>query len=109
MLGHVIFKRDVERLRADTRAVAGDLKALLADTGGLADEQLTAVRGAAELRIRRTLERLDDLQEGLEAHVERAIESADGYASRHPWELAAAASLAAAAVGVALGLMLRQR
>ena len=109
MQTQTVLNRDIDRLAADTRGVIGDVRAVLADTGGLADEKLAAVRDAAERRIRDALARLDDVEKRVTAGVERAVGRTDQYVSEHPWQIATAASLTAVAVGLALLLALRQR
>lgn len=109
MQSQTVLNRDIDRLTADTRGVIGDVRAVLADTGGLADEKLAAVRDAAERRIREALAHLDDVEKRVTAGVERAVGRTDQYASEHPWQLATAVSMAAIAVGLAIALVFRQR
>ena len=109
MEAQTILREDIVKLRSDTGAVVDDLNTILDDTAGLADEQLAALRKTAEQRIRRALARLQDVGEGLEARVERAVHRSENLVAKHPWQAAAEASLAAGAIGASLWFLLRQR
>ena len=109
MEAQTILRKDINELFSDTRAVVDDLKTILNDTGGIADDQFTAVRREAEQRIQGALARLQDIEERVEARVERAVHRSAKLVSKHPLEAAAGATLTAGAIGAALWFLLRER
>lgn len=94
-----------EDLAADFRSVMADIDALMNTTTAMADGEAAALRD----RIRQGLDRarasvVDAQHEALEK-ARRAADATNHYVHDHPWQAVGAA----AAVGLALGVLIGRR
>jgi ElaB/YqjD/DUF883 family membrane-anchored ribosome-binding protein len=97
--------RAKERLATDFRSVMDDIDSLMSATTNKAEGEASALRA----RIRETLEgakeRVADAHHEALERAKRAAGATDDYVHSHPWQAVGAA----AAVGLALGVLIGRR
>jgi ElaB/YqjD/DUF883 family membrane-anchored ribosome-binding protein len=94
-----------EKLAADFRSVMNDIDALMSATTNKAEGEATALRARIRERLDSTKERVLDAQHDAVERAKRAAGATDDYVHSHPWQ----AIGAAAAVGLALGVLIGRR
>jgi len=94
-----------EKLAADFRSVMNDIDALMSATTNKAEGEATALRARIRERLDSTKERVLDAQHDAVERAKRAAGVTDDYVHSHPWQ----AIGAAAAVGLALGVLIGRR
>ena len=94
-----------EKLSADFRHVMEDIDALMSATTNKAEGEATALRARIRDRLDTAKERLVDAQHEAVERAKRAAGATDSYVHSHPWQ----ALGAAAAVGVAIGILIGRR
>ena len=94
-----------ERLAADFRAVMDDIDALMSATGKETEGEVKALRARILDRLDVTKEKLLDAQHEAVQRAKAAATATDDYVHAKPWQ----AIGAAAAVGLALGVLIGRR
>ena len=94
-----------EKLSADFRHVMEDIDALMSATTNKAEGEATALRAGIRDRLDTAKERLVDAQHEAVERAKKAAGATDDYVHSHPWQ----ALGAAAAVGVAIGILIGRR
>lgn len=94
-----------EKLTGDFRLVMEDIDALMSATTNKAQGEVTALRARIRDRLDTAKDRLVDAQHDAVDRAKRAAGATDDYVHSHPWQ----ALGAVAAVGVAIGLLIRWR
>jgi ElaB/YqjD/DUF883 family membrane-anchored ribosome-binding protein len=94
-----------EKLAGDFRQVMEDIDALMDATTNKAEGEATALRARIRDRLDTAKERLADAQHEAVERAKRAAGATDDYVHSHPWQ----ALGAAAAVGVAIGVLIGRR
>jgi ElaB/YqjD/DUF883 family membrane-anchored ribosome-binding protein len=94
-----------EKLSADFRHVMEDIDALMSATTNKAEGEATALRARIRDRLDTAKERLVDAQHEAVERAKKAAGATDDYVHSHPWQ----ALGAAAAVGVAIGILIGRR
>jgi ElaB/YqjD/DUF883 family membrane-anchored ribosome-binding protein len=94
-----------EKLAADFRAVMDDIDALMTATTNKADGEVKALRARIQDRLSGAKEKLLDAQHEAVQRAKDAAIATDDYVHANPWQ----AIGAAAAVGLALGVLIGRR
>lgn len=94
-----------EKLAADFRAVMADIDALMTVTGKEAEGEVKALRARIRERMDGAKEKLLDAQHEAVERAKAAATATDDYVHANPWQ----AIGAAAAVGLALGVLIGRR
>ena len=94
-----------EKLTGDFRQVMEDIDALMTATTNKAEGEVTALRSRIRDRLDTAKERLVDAQHDAVERAKKAAGATDDYVHSHPWQ----ALGAAAAVGVAIGVLIGRR
>lgn len=94
-----------EKLAADFRSVMDDIDALMSATTNKAEGEATALRARIRDRLDTAKERVVDAQHEAVERARKAAEATDDYVHSHPWQ----AIGAAAAVGLAIGVLIGRR
>lgn len=94
-----------EKLAVDFRQVMEDIDALMSATTNKAEGEVTALRTRIRDHLDATKERLVDAQQEAVERARKAAGATDDYVHSHPWQ----ALGAAAAVGVAIGVLIGRR
>ena len=94
-----------EKLAADFRAVMADIDALMTVTGKEAEGEVKALRARIRERLDGAKEKLLDAQHEAVERAKAAATATDDYVHANPWQ----AIGAAAAVGLALGVLIGRR
>ena len=94
-----------EKLAADFRSVMDDIDALMSATTNKAEGEVAALRSRIRDRLDSTKERVIDAQHEAVERAKRAAGATDDYVHSHPWQAVGAA----AAVGLALGVLIGRR
>ena len=94
-----------ERLAADFRAVMSDIDALMTATTNKADGEVKALRSRILDRLDGAKEKLLDAQHDAVQRARDAATATDDYVHAKPWQ----AIGAAAAIGLALGVLIGRR
>jgi ElaB/YqjD/DUF883 family membrane-anchored ribosome-binding protein len=94
-----------EKLAGDFRLVMDDIDALMSATTNKAEGEATALRARIRDRLDTAKERLVDAQHDAVERAKRAAGATDHYVHSHPWQ----ALGAAAAVGLAIGVLIGRR
>ena len=94
-----------EKLAGDFRLVMEDIDALMSATTNKAESEATALRARIRDRLDNAKERLVDAQHDAVERAKKAAGATDDYVHSHPWQ----ALGAAAAVGVAIGVLIGRR
>src|SRR5580765_315165 len=95
----------VNKLMEDLKAVAGNAEELLTATAGDTSERARDARARAGEALGRARERLGAVEEELRARAKAAASEADRYVHDNPWPVI----VAAAGVGVLIGILLARR
>lgn len=95
----------VNKLMEDLKAVAGNAEELLAATAADTSERARETRARAGEALGRARERLGAVEEELKARAKAAASEADRYVHDNPWPVI----VAAAGVGVLIGILLARR
>ena len=98
-----------EKLLEDVSAVIADSEQLLKAMASAGGEKAQALRGDLERKLAMARERLDEIEEMALARTREAAKQADEYVHENPWQSLAIAAVAAALVGVLVGLLLNRR
>ncbi|MBP1689394.1 MAG: hypothetical protein H6Q33_5537 [Deltaproteobacteria bacterium] len=93
-----------EKLAADFRSVMDDIDALSATTNK-AEGEAAALRSRIRDRLDSAKERVIDAQHEAVERAKRAAGATDDYVHSHPWQAVGAA----AAVGLAIGVLIGRR
>lgn len=93
-----------DKLVSDLKALIDDAEELLRATASQAGEQVAAVRRRIEASLKDGKETLADAEELLYDKTRDAAEAAHDYVQKNPWSAVGIA----AAVGLALGLLIRR-
>lgn len=94
-----------EKLAADFRAVMDDIDALTRATGKETEGEIKALRTRIRSRLDDAKERLADVQHQTVERAKAAATATDDYVHAKPWQ----AIGAAAAIGLALGVLVGRR
>lgn len=94
-----------EKLSADFRLVMDDIDALMNATTNKAEGEVKALRQRIRDRLDATKDRVGHAQEEAVQRARKAAHATDEYVHAHPWQ----AIGAAAAVGLALGVLIGRR
>jgi ElaB/YqjD/DUF883 family membrane-anchored ribosome-binding protein len=94
-----------EKLAADIRSVMDDIDALMSATTNKAEGEVAALRSRIRDRLDSTKERVIDAQHEAVERAKRAAGATDDYVHSHPWQAVGAA----AAVGLAIGVLIGRR
>ena len=94
-----------EKLATDFRAVMTDIDALMTATTNKADGEVKALRARIEERLSGAKEKLLDAQHEAVQRAKDAAIATDDYVHAKPWQ----AIGAAAAIGLALGVLIGRR
>ncbi|KQY85703.1 MULTISPECIES: YqjD family protein [Roseateles] len=94
-----------EKLAADFRAVMDDIDALMTATTNKADGEAKALRSRIRDRLDGAKDKLLDAQHETVQRAKEAATATDDYVHANPWQ----AIGAAAAVGLALGVLIGRR
>ncbi|KQW45861.1 MULTISPECIES: YqjD family protein [unclassified Roseateles] len=94
-----------EKLASDFRAVMTDIDALMTATTNKADGEVKALRARIEERLSGAKEKLLDAQHEAVQRAKDAAIATDDYVHAKPWQ----AIGAAAAIGLALGVLIGRR
>lgn len=94
-----------EKLSADFRAVMNDIDALMSATTNKAEGEASALRARITERLDHAKERAINLEHEALDRAKRAAGATDEYVHSHPWQ----AIGAAAALGLALGVLIGRR
>jgi ElaB/YqjD/DUF883 family membrane-anchored ribosome-binding protein len=94
-----------EKLASDFRSVMDDIDALMSATTNKAEGEATALRARIRDRLDNAKERVIDAQHEAIERAKRAAGATDDYVHSHPWHAVGAA----AAVGLALGVLIGRR
>lgn len=94
-----------EKLATDFRAVMDDIDALMAATTNKADGEVKALRARIQDRLSGAKEKLLDAQHEAVQRAKDAAVATDEYVHAKPWQ----AIGAAAAIGLALGVLIGRR
>lgn len=94
-----------EKLTGDFRQVMEDIDALMTATTNKAEGEVVALRSRIRDRLDTAKERLVDAQHDAVERAKKAAGATDDYVHSHPWQ----ALGAAAAVGVAIGVLIGRR
>ena len=94
-----------EKLAADFRSVMDDIDALMSATTNNAEGEAAALRSRIRDRLDSAKERVIDAQHEAVERAKRAAGATDDYVHSHPWQAVGAA----AAVGLAIGVLIGRR
>jgi len=94
-----------EKLSADFRAVMNDIDALMSATTNKAEGEASALRARIAEQLDHAKERAINLEHEALDRAKRAAGATDEYVHSHPWQ----AIGAAAALGLALGVLIGRR
>ncbi|MBI5257781.1 MAG: DUF883 domain-containing protein [Burkholderiales bacterium] len=94
-----------EKLAADFRSVMDDIDALMNATTNKAESEASALRDRIRDRLDSAKERVVDAQHEALERAKKAAGATDDYVHSHPWQAVGAA----AAVGLALGVLIGRR
>lgn len=94
-----------EKLAADFRSVMDDIDALMSATTNKAEGEASALRDRIRERLEGAKERVADAQRDAVERAKRAAGATDDYVHSHPWQAVGAA----AAVGLAIGVLIGRR
>jgi len=94
-----------EKLAGDFRQVMEDIDALVTATTNKAEGEATVLRARIRDRLDGAKERLVDAQHEAVERAKKVAGATDDYVHSHPWQ----ALGAAAAVGVAIGVLIGRR
>lgn len=94
-----------EKLAGDFRQVMADVDALMTATTNKAEGEATVLRARIRDRLDTAKERLVDAQHEAVERAKKVAGATDDYVHSHPWQ----ALGAAAAVGVAIGVLIGRR
>lgn len=94
-----------DKLAADFRAVMADIDALMTATGKEAEGEVKALRERIQDRLSGAKEKLLDAQHEAVRRAKDAAVATDDYVHEKPWH----AIGAAAAIGLALGVLIGRR
>jgi ElaB/YqjD/DUF883 family membrane-anchored ribosome-binding protein len=97
--------RTREELAADFHSVMTDIEALLSATTNKAEGEATVLRSRIRDRLDNAKERIVDAEQEAVDRAKRAARATDTYVHSHPWQAVGAA----AAVGLAIGVLLGRR
>ena len=94
-----------EKLAADFRSVMADIEALVSATTNKAEGEATALRSRIRDRLEHAKERVIDVEQEAVERAKKVARATDDYVHTHPWQAVGAA----AAVGLAIGVLLGRR
>jgi ElaB/YqjD/DUF883 family membrane-anchored ribosome-binding protein len=94
-----------EKLAADFRSVMDDIDALMSATTNKAEGEVTALRARIRDRLDSAKDRVIDAQHDAVERAKKAAGATDEYVHSHPWQAVGAA----AAVGLAIGVLIGRR
>lgn len=94
-----------EKLSTDFRAVMSDIDALMSATTNKAEGEASALRARISERLDHAKERALNAQHEAFERAKKAAGATDEYVHTHPWQ----AIGAAAAIGLALGVLIGRR
>ncbi len=94
-----------EKLSADFRMVMDDIDSLMSATTNKAEGDIKALRSRIRERLDAAKDRVGDVQDEAIQRARKAARATDDYVHTHPWQAVGAA----AAVGLALGVLIGRR
>lgn len=94
-----------EKLAADFRSVMDDIDALMSATTNKAEGEASALRERIRDKLDSARARVVDAQHEAVERAKRAAGATDDYVHSHPWQAVGAA----AAVGLAIGVLIGRR
>lgn len=94
-----------ERLRTDFAKVMDDVDALVSATATQAEGEATALRARIRDRLDAATDSLASAQRAAVLRAKDAAKVTDDYVHEHPWQIVGAA----AAIGLALGVLIGRR
>lgn len=94
-----------EKLAADFRSVMDDIDALMSATTNKAEGEASALRARIRDRLEGAKERVLDAQHEALDRAKQAAQATDDFVHTHPWQSIGAA----AAIGLALGVLIGRR
>jgi ElaB/YqjD/DUF883 family membrane-anchored ribosome-binding protein len=92
---------DTDRVRDDLRTAADDSQELLRTTSAQANARIQQARDRAQVALQRARHRLTELESQATRRAQDVRNATEGYVRENPWQ----AVLAAAGVGLALGIV----
>jgi ElaB/YqjD/DUF883 family membrane-anchored ribosome-binding protein len=98
-----------DQLVNEFNTVVADTEHLLKSISTAGGEKAQAMRSAVEENLKTARERLQALEQAVEARTRSAVKATDQYVHGHPWQSIAVASGIAAIVGIVVGLLLNRR
>jgi ElaB/YqjD/DUF883 family membrane-anchored ribosome-binding protein len=99
------FDSHKAQLLKDLKIVVADAEQLLKEANATSATGLTAVRARFEAQLTETRAKIDQMKVTVSEQTKQAATASQAYVKENPWEIAAYA----AAGGLVLGLLLRQR
>jgi ElaB/YqjD/DUF883 family membrane-anchored ribosome-binding protein len=97
--------RAKEKLTADFHSVMSDIDALMSATTNKAEGEVTALRTRIRDRLDSAKERVIDAEHEAVERAKKVAGATDQYVHTHPWQAVGAA----AAVGLAIGVLIGRR
>lgn len=94
-----------QTLSNDFSKVMEDIEALVSATTNKAEGEAKVLRTRIHDRLDDAKDRLADAQHDAVAKAKYAVQATDGYVHTHPWQVVGAA----AAVGLAIGMLISRR
>ena len=94
-----------EKLAADFRSVMADIDALMSATTNKAEGEATALRARIRERLESAKDRVVEAEHEAVERARRVAGATDEYVHSHPWQAVGAA----AAVGLAIGVLIGRR
>jgi len=98
-------KDNADHLRAELKSLAGNLEAVLGNSGEKSKEELSKLRTKAEKALRNSRDRLGDTGDVIARQTREAAARTDEYVRDNPW----ASVGIGAAIGVVLGVLMSRR
>ena len=98
-----------DELVNEFNAVVADTERLLKSIAAAGGEKAQTMRATVEQNLKAAKERLEELEQGIEARARSAAKATDQYVHANPWQSVAVAAGIAAIVGIVVGLLLNRR
>lgn len=98
-----------EDLAKEFNTVVADTEHLLKSIATAGGEKAQAMRSTVEQNLKTARERLQSLEEAIEARTRSAATATNQYVHGHPWQSVAIAAGIGALVGIVFGLLLNRK
>jgi ElaB/YqjD/DUF883 family membrane-anchored ribosome-binding protein len=98
-------KVTTEKLFRDLQVAIEDAEALLLATASQSGEKIEAVRARARASVEQARERLSEIRKSSVDQAREAVESADEYVHKNPWQAVGIA----AGIGLLVGVLINRR